>query len=38
VADEPVEDLPALVTDTRMDDADARRRLAQDVLRFAEAL
>jgi LPPG:FO 2-phospho-L-lactate transferase len=38
VADEPVEDLPALQTDTRMDDADARRRLAEDVLRFAEAL
>jgi LPPG:FO 2-phospho-L-lactate transferase len=38
VADEPVEGLPALETDTRMDDADARRRLAEDVLRFAEAL
>jgi LPPG:FO 2-phospho-L-lactate transferase len=38
VADEPVEGLAALETDTRMDDADARRRLAQDVLRFAEAL
>jgi LPPG:FO 2-phospho-L-lactate transferase len=38
VADEPVEDLPALQTDTRMDDAVARRRLAEDVLRFAEAL
>jgi LPPG:FO 2-phospho-L-lactate transferase len=38
VADEPVEDLPALRTDTRMDDADARRRVAEDVLRFAEAL
>jgi LPPG:FO 2-phospho-L-lactate transferase len=38
VADEPFEDLPALQTDTRMDDADARRRLAEDVLRFAEAL
>jgi LPPG:FO 2-phospho-L-lactate transferase len=38
VADEPVEDLPALQTDTRMDDADARRRVAEDVLRFAEAL
>jgi LPPG:FO 2-phospho-L-lactate transferase len=38
VADEPVEGLPTLQTDTRMDDADARRRVAQDVLRFAEAL
>jgi LPPG:FO 2-phospho-L-lactate transferase len=38
VADESFEDLPALQTDTRMDDADARRRLAEDVLRFAEAL
>jgi LPPG:FO 2-phospho-L-lactate transferase len=38
VSDEPFEDLPALQTDTRMDDADARRRLAEDVLRFTEAL
>jgi LPPG:FO 2-phospho-L-lactate transferase len=38
VADEPVEGLPALLTDTRMDDAAARERVAQDVLRFAEAL
>ncbi|MGZ8632415.1 MAG: 2-phospho-L-lactate transferase [Solirubrobacteraceae bacterium] len=38
VADEPFDGLPALETDTRMDDPDARRRLAQDVLRFAEAL
>jgi LPPG:FO 2-phospho-L-lactate transferase len=38
VADEPVEGLPALQTDTRMDDAAARVRVAQDVLRFAEAL
>ena len=38
VADEPVEGLPALETDTRMDDAESRRRVAQDVLRFAEAL
>jgi len=38
VADEPVEGLPALRTDTRMDDADGRRRLAQEVLSFAEAL
>ena len=34
----PSTDLPALQTDTRMDDADARRRVAEDVLRFAEAL
>jgi LPPG:FO 2-phospho-L-lactate transferase len=38
VADEPVEGLPALQTDTRMDDAAARVRVAEDVLRFAEAL
>jgi LPPG:FO 2-phospho-L-lactate transferase len=38
VADEPVEGLPALQTDTRMDDAATRSRVAQDVLRFAEAL
>jgi LPPG:FO 2-phospho-L-lactate transferase len=38
VADEPVQGLPALETDTRMDDADSRRRVAQDVLRFAESL
>jgi LPPG:FO 2-phospho-L-lactate transferase len=38
VADEPFDGLPALETDTRMDDPGARRRLAQDVLRFAEAL
>jgi LPPG:FO 2-phospho-L-lactate transferase len=38
VADEPVEGLPALQTDTRMDDAGARRRVAEDVLRFAERL
>ena len=38
VADEPFDALPALETDTRMDDPDARRRLAHDVLRFAEAL
>jgi LPPG:FO 2-phospho-L-lactate transferase len=38
VADEPVEGLPALRADTRMDDAAARVRVAQDVLRFAEAL
>jgi LPPG:FO 2-phospho-L-lactate transferase len=38
VADEPVEGLPALQIDTRMDDAAARVRVAEDVLRFAEAL
>jgi LPPG:FO 2-phospho-L-lactate transferase len=38
VADEPFDALPALETDTRMDDPDARRRVAHDVLRFAEAL
>jgi len=38
VADEPVDGLPALQTDTRMDDAAARRRVAEDVLRFAESL
>jgi LPPG:FO 2-phospho-L-lactate transferase len=38
VADEPVDGLPALTTDTRMDDAPARRRVADEVLRFAEEL
>jgi LPPG:FO 2-phospho-L-lactate transferase len=38
VADEPVADVPALQTDTRMDDAATRRRVAEDVLRFAETL
>ena len=38
VADESVDGLPALETDTRMDDAAARTRLAEDVLRFAEGL
>jgi LPPG:FO 2-phospho-L-lactate transferase len=38
VADEPVEGLPALEVDTRMDDAAARRRVAEDVLRFTETL
>jgi LPPG:FO 2-phospho-L-lactate transferase len=36
VADEPVDGLPALEIDTRMDDAAARRRVAEAVLRFAE--
>jgi LPPG:FO 2-phospho-L-lactate transferase len=38
VADEPVDGLPALQTDTRMVDAESRRRVAEDVLRFAESL
>jgi LPPG:FO 2-phospho-L-lactate transferase len=38
VADEPVGDLPGLVTDTLMADAGARRRLAEETLRFAASL
>jgi LPPG:FO 2-phospho-L-lactate transferase len=38
VADELVSDLPSLRTDTLMDGAEARRRVADDVLAFAEAL
>jgi LPPG:FO 2-phospho-L-lactate transferase len=38
VADEPVDGLPALTTDTRMDDAPARRRVAEEVMKFAEGL
>ena len=38
VADEPVGGLPTLQTDTRMDDAEGRKRLAQETLSFAEAL
>ena len=38
VADEPVDGLPHLVTDTLMADADARRRVAEETLRFAESL
>jgi LPPG:FO 2-phospho-L-lactate transferase len=38
VADEHFDGLPALQTDTRMDDAASRRRVAEDVLRFAESL
>ena len=38
VADEPVDGLPTLETDTLMVDAGARRRVAEDVLRFAESL
>jgi LPPG:FO 2-phospho-L-lactate transferase len=38
VADEPVGRLPTLQADTRMDDAAARARVAEQVLRFAQAL
>jgi LPPG:FO 2-phospho-L-lactate transferase len=38
VADEPVASLPHLACDTLMADAAARRRVAADVLRFAEGL
>ncbi|MEA2138606.1 MAG: 2-phospho-L-lactate transferase [Solirubrobacteraceae bacterium] len=38
VADEPVEGLAVLQTDTLMRDADDRRRLAGETLRFAEGL
>jgi LPPG:FO 2-phospho-L-lactate transferase len=38
VADENVARLPALQIDTRMDDAPARARLAEQVLEFAAAL
>jgi LPPG:FO 2-phospho-L-lactate transferase len=38
VADEDVESLPTLQTDVRMDDAASRARLAEQTLRFAEAL
>jgi LPPG:FO 2-phospho-L-lactate transferase len=39
VADEPVDsEVASLQVDTRMDDAAARRRVAEDVLAFAEAL
>jgi len=38
VTDEPVDGLPALITDTRMGDAAARERVAVEVLRFAEGL
>ncbi len=38
VADEEVEGLPALRIDTLMADADGRRRVAEEVLRFAEGL
>jgi LPPG:FO 2-phospho-L-lactate transferase len=38
VADEPVEGLPALVTNTLMESADDRARLAREVLDFAISL
>jgi LPPG:FO 2-phospho-L-lactate transferase len=38
VADESVAALPVLNTDTRMDDAAGRERLARETLSFAEAL
>jgi LPPG:FO 2-phospho-L-lactate transferase len=38
VADEPMEGVPGLVTDTLMDDAAARRELAQKILDFAGSL
>ena len=38
VADEPVDGLPSLRTDLRMDGADGRRRLADETLRFARGL
>jgi LPPG:FO 2-phospho-L-lactate transferase len=38
VADEPVDDLPHLVTDTLMADAAARRRVAEETLHFAASL
>ena len=38
VADELVSDLPSLRTNTLMDGAEARRRVADDVLAFTEAL
>jgi LPPG:FO 2-phospho-L-lactate transferase len=38
VADEPVDGLPVLQTDTLMSDAASRRRVAEETLRFAEGL
>jgi len=38
VADESAEGVACLQTDTRMDDADGRRRLAERTLEFAEGL
>ena len=38
VADEPVEGIPTLVTDTLMDGPGARRRVAEQTLEFADSL
>jgi LPPG:FO 2-phospho-L-lactate transferase len=38
VADEPVDGVASLQTDTLMADPDARRRVAEEVLRFADSL
>jgi hypothetical protein len=38
VADERTDRLPVLETDVMLVDADARRRLAEETLRFALAL
>jgi LPPG:FO 2-phospho-L-lactate transferase len=38
VADERAHSLPTLVTDVEMSDAAARRRVAEETLRFATAL
>jgi LPPG:FO 2-phospho-L-lactate transferase len=38
IADEPVEGLPVLRTDTRMGDAEGRMRLARESVAFAEGL
>jgi LPPG:FO 2-phospho-L-lactate transferase len=38
VADEPVDGMPVLQTDTLMRDGDDRRRLASETLQFAEGL
>jgi LPPG:FO 2-phospho-L-lactate transferase len=38
VADEPVEGIPALVTDTLMDNEEKRERLARKILEFAGSL
>jgi hypothetical protein len=38
VADEPVEDLPSLVTDTLMEDVDRMRQVARTILDFGASL
>jgi hypothetical protein len=38
VADEPARGLPVLQTDMRMDTGEARRRLAEETLRFGLTL